>query len=376
VDGKGGTGKGTYRTLAAAVLEAGRGDIILLRVDGELKLEPVLLNKAPLSDLTIRAADGFRPVLTLTESGEIDAALFRVHDGRLRLENLEVRLRPEREGFDVQALVAFVGDGECVLDNCLVTLDRAGQKTSLAVAVLLGPGTQMKVTMPSDRPRDKGPRFALDRCLVRGEGDLVWSRSGRPAEVDVKNSLVALSGGSVVNVEAGNPMPEAPVGTLALRLTRVTAYLTGNLLRVVAGKELRDLARLKCEVSECLLLPAGGARALVHLEGAEADETTLLEKLAWEGGRNGYGGFGTMLELQTGGVTMRMPSPLTLDKWKDYSAESDSEYGVKPAGLPAADTPFTQLVPSSFKVGDERPKGSGADLARLPAPGKERTEKK
>ena len=38
--------------------------------------------------MTIRPYPDFRPVLTLGDATDSDAALFRLHDGRLRLENL------------------------------------------------------------------------------------------------------------------------------------------------------------------------------------------------------------------------------------------------------------------------------------------------
>jgi hypothetical protein len=71
---------------------------------------------------------------------------------------------------------------------------------------------------------------------------------------------------------------------------------------------------------------------------------------------------------------MRMPSQATTDAWKNFSKETESEYGVKLAGAPAADGPFAQMAPSAFKVADAKLKGFGADVAKLPQPAKDRSE--
>ncbi len=357
-----------FPTLRHAVLEARSGDIIRLRLNGEVKLDLLALNGAKLADLTIGAAAGFHPVLTLSETeevDEVDAALFRVHYGKLQLEDVEVRLQPSRDGFDSQSVVSFLGDGECVLKNCLITLDRAGRKTALAVAMFIEPGKLMKKSeQPAARLREQGPRFVLDNCFVRGQGDLVGSQGGQPAEVTLKNSLVALTG-SLLNVEGTTKDMPAPTGTLSLELKKVTSYLGGHLIRVRAVKDLKSLAQLRCEPEACLFLPSSGDRALIHLEGPESEERGLKSKLAWNGGPNAYGSFNTLLEQQSIGSMMKMPLPSPLEAWKNnFSGETNSEYNIKLINPPAADTAFTLLQPSAFRT-TEKLKDYGADLAAL-----------
>src|SRR5262249_11511321 len=145
---------------------------------------------------------GFRPVLTLAETSETDVALFKVHDGKLSLEGLGFEVRPAKDEFKAQAVVALVGDGDCVLRDCLVTLAKGARRASLALATVNDPGKVMRLDMPPARTRDQGPRLALQRCFVRGEGDLLWGRASRPCELDARNSLVALSG-SLYHADVG-----------------------------------------------------------------------------------------------------------------------------------------------------------------------------
>src|SRR5262249_17999403 len=143
-------------------------------------------------DLTLRPFPGSHPVLTFGETTDADAVLFQVQDGRLRLVDLEFLLRPQAR-FDVQALVALAGDGRCAFKNCVITLDRGGQTTALAVATVPEVGKVMKVEMPTARPAEQGPQLSLENCFVRGDGDLVWGRTSRPFELAATGTLAALT---------------------------------------------------------------------------------------------------------------------------------------------------------------------------------------
>ncbi len=349
-----------YSNLGHALLDAQPGDRIVLRLDGEVPMDPQALDGAKWADLTIRADVGFHPILTLGDTLEADAALFRIYNGRLRLENVELRLQPSRDASS-QAVVSFLGDGECTFKDCLITLDRSGHATPLAVAVLNEPGRLMRKT---DADAESKPRLSLENCFVRGQGDLIWSQGGQPADITLKNSLIALTR-SLLSVEGNKDMP-APQSALTVHLSKVTTYLSGNLLRLKAAKDLKSLAQIQFTPENCLFLPVPGERVLIHLEGPESDERNLKSKVAWVTGQNAYGSFTTLLEQQTLGVMMNMPLPSKLEAWKnDFSGETSSEYNVKLPASPATDSAaFPQLLLSAFRVPDGL-KDYGADLSLL-----------
>jgi hypothetical protein len=347
-----------YQTLSHALLDARPGDVIRLRLNGEQKIDP--LSGDRLTDLTIRADRGFHPVLTLSDKLELtSAALFNVSSGRLRLENLEVRLRRRSQNSDPQSVVYFLGEAECVLKDCLITLDRAGAKTSLAVLP-----EKLKMKPKSGL----GARLSLLNCFVRGQGNLICSQGGQLGELTLRNSLIALTG-SLLSIESDKEADrETPAASFTLHLRKSTTYLGEHLIRLRAAKDLRSVAKVQCEPENCLFLPAGD-RALVHLEGPEG-ERGLMDKLSWggRGGKNAYGLFTTLLEQQSvGGMMEMMPQPSNLDAWKNsISGESTSEYNIKPTGLPAVDTLAEQLPPA-FRTTDKALKDYGADLAALGA---------
>jgi serine/threonine protein kinase len=349
-----------YPSLGHALPDAQPGDRIVLRLDGEVQLEPLALDGAKLADLTIRAEAGFHPVLTLGDTRETDAALFRIYNGKLRLENVELRLRPSRDASS-QTAVSFLGDGECTFKDCLITLDRAGGATPLAVVVLNEPGRLMRKT---DADAESKPRLSLENCFVRGQGDLIWSQGGQPADITIKNSLIALTR-SLLSVEGNKDMP-APQSALTVHLSKVTTYLSGNLLRVKAGKDLKSLALIQFAPENCLFLPVPGERVLIHLEGPASEARSLKSKVAWVAGQNAYGSFTTLLEWQAlGGMMDNMPTPSKLEDWKnDFSNETGSDYSVKLPATPATEgAAFPQLLLSAFRVPDG--KDYGADLSLL-----------
>jgi serine/threonine protein kinase len=353
-----------YDTLAKALLEARPGDVIVIEKDGVLKLDPIALNKPNLSNLTIRGGNDVRPVLTLEPGGEVESALFRVHGGSLRLEHLGIRLQPSREGFDVQAVAVLIDNAQCTLEDCVLTLDRAGQnKTALAVAILPRPGKFMTVDMPTKGTGEKGARLTMENCFVRGEGDLLLSQCSRPVKLGLKNSLVALSG-SLLGIEAGGK--EAPPDSqVVLNLDHVTTYLGGPLLRVT-GKDLRTMLPILCEPSNCLFAAPTGERPFIRFEGEGADRSWLENKLFWTAKHSGYTAFTPMVELQSPGE-MQMPQPLGRDQWKTLTREPDSQYDARLAAPPAADVPLTQVTPEQFRpASEDATPVLGADLSSLP----------
>jgi hypothetical protein len=247
----------------------------------------------------------------------------------------------------------------------VVTLDRNGRKALLALATLPDPGKVMKMDMGPETTRVPG--LVVEGCFVRGDGDLVWGRASRPCELDVRKSLVVLTG-SLLNVEAGKEVP-ASAGPMVASLKQVTTCLQGHLLRVRAGKDLKGLLPIRFRPDECLFLPAAPAsdRVLVHLEGPESEESALRGKLAWEGGRNAYGNFNALLDFQAP-EDGKMPQMHSLDWWKSWSNETASYYGARLATPPAIDTTFAQVMPTQFKPGDDVPAQRGADLSSLPRP--------
>jgi serine/threonine protein kinase len=337
-----------YPSLNAAVETSQPGDIILIRHTGELAAGPLVLVK-PNLDLTIRPERGSRPVLVLGDTADQDAFMFCLHDGKLRLEGLELRLRP-KEGFKAQTLLAMKGDGVCSFKDCLATFEQAGRLANLSLATVHSLSGVMKMEPKPNQTPGQTPLLTLDNCFVRGQGDLIWSRSSRPFKIDANNTLVALSG-SFLNVQlSSDTPPPAPGHEVVASLKKVTTYLGGYLVHWRAVTDLKGVVPFHCQPTDCAFLPATTRGSLLHLEGPETDMDKLKDKLVWDRGRNAYGQFEWLFDQEPAGEAS-MPG-LNPDRWRDYTKDDTSKFNVKLAVALAADAPFQSLVPSKFKLMD------------------------
>jgi hypothetical protein len=369
------SGEGVYKTLNIALDEANPGDVILIKHNGLLALDLARLAKAS-TEVTIRPSPGFHPILTMEQPPEKDAALFTVHDGRLTLEGLEFRLQPRDDRTLALAVVKLIQDGACVFRHCVITLQEPGH-ASLAVVVLADPSGAMKMDKdkPESRPeRGPGPiaRVKFEDCFVRGEGDLVWIRASRPFDFECGNSLIALTG-SLLNVEAGSgDAPTAAAGqTTNVKLSHLTAYLGGCLVRLKAGRESKSLIPIHCNgVSDCLFAAANKKTSLIHLDGPSSNEERMKALVQWGGGKNNaYSDFDSMLDQQPDDPTEMPDSPYGQKEWRAFTGENDGRFTrVKFADPPEIDK-LAQTTPANFKVRDADPPLVGVEIKDLPRPG-------
>ena len=376
--------RGIYTSLAHAVLDAKPGDTILIQKTGLLELEPLVLPKTD-TRLTIKAFPRYRPVLTLAPAAEADAALIRLLDGEVRLEGLEFALRPGRSEYRSQAVVAVAGSGSCTFHECAITLEEIDGVT--LSAVLLPDADPIPRASGGRPPPSSSPaRVRFETCFVRGKGDLFATRAGRRFELDLDNTLAALDGSLVV--AHGSAREPAMGGPAQVRLRRTTAVLAEYVLDVGLARD-EDTTRhgpgpspiaVSCEES---LLSAAAGRALVRVDGVDADEQ-VRQLVTWTGRRTVYANTGPTLLEVVPTTPDRMPPPMPYDaeKWLAFTHEPDAAAAfarVKFASVPGSmDRPWTRSRPADFrpKVSDmSRPPDAlvdvGAAIEGLPMPGGE-----
>jgi serine/threonine protein kinase len=360
--------EGYYATLSRAVEYSKPGDVILIKVNGPHAIKPVRLDKAA-DDLTIKAFDGFHPVLTLGETSDRDATLFRVRDGKLKLEGLEFALHPSSDEFTSQAVVDLTGSGRCEFQDCVATLEDSRGKP-FALVLLTDPSRLMKME-PASPPQE--PWVGIKRCFVRGQGDLISVLSMRPLNLEIENSVVALAG-SFLNVESNT---RTPPGLTEVRasLSQVTAFLSDHLVRLRAGKEGEEPVPVRMNSVVNCLFACAESRALIHLDGMELTAGQMEHLFSWRNGRhNAYYKFQPMLDQKPRGDEMPL-SPYDQQAWKNLTREMDATFPpvVKFAEPPAPETlvqTLTRVLPAHFKVEkmDGAQSGFGAEVEQLPRP--------
>ncbi|MBM4070223.1 MAG: serine/threonine protein kinase [Planctomycetes bacterium] len=356
---------GVYKNLSKALEDAIPGDVILLKPGKdrrEIAIKPSMLAQAKI-DLTLRPYKKYNPILILDETPEPDAAMFKLYDGKLTLENLEVLLQPAQPGFRSLSVVTLYGNGRCTFKQCVFTLK--DDNIPLRVVTLENPENAMK--MSAKVPRST-PELRFQDCFIRGDGDLVKILVSRPLELSVDNSILTLTG-SLAAI-AGNPKETTLESPASIKLNRVSAFLAKSLVQLRALASGKGIAPTRLDARDCLFVAMNG-KPLIYLDRLDVEDSRLRDAFNWTGSHNAFSGFRYFLDQQRPEEVIPLP-PLRYDEkaWRMHTMEADSKFLQARFDF-SASRPMSQSV-----LDDCRPKTEwrtelqnyGANLDSIPLP--------
>lgn len=307
----------TYRTVSQAIAHAqpGTNQVIYLKHSKaglrNVDIGPEHLDK-PGIDLTFKPYPGFHPVLSFGDTAAKDSAMFRLQDGSLQFENLDIELEPEKAGFKSLAVVSIIGNGSCSFHHCIITLKEADSETdraSLSVVTLLNPDDAMK--MPGQRQQ---PEIQVHDCFIRGEGDLVKARTSRPVDLDVANSQIVLAGSLLAMT--GNTMDSPTKPGVSIKLANVAAFLREPLLNVTAITGGKSVVVTEVQNVKNSLFVALGTKPFLTFD---LGEQRLDDVFSWRGDHNAYWGYDKLVDLP------RSAEKLLVEDWRNQR-EADSKH--------------------------------------------------
>jgi serine/threonine protein kinase len=363
-----------YPRLNSAINDAKPGDTILLKhgSDRLVKIDMVRLEK-PDIDLTIKPYEGFHPILTLGRSTESETGMFRLHDGKLRLKDLEFLLSSDSTDYQSRAVVSVVGDGECLISNCVVTLDKGEGNPDRDFALVTLVDTANVMKMEPLAPQ-RIPEIRVENCFVRGKGELLAVRSSRPFHLQADKSLVALDGNLLAVKGSSRELPLQPGSSI--NLARVTTYLTHHLISLKGleqvGKSSKGLVQTQvASAADCLFAAAAG-ESLVHLDGLD-NQDDMTKYFTWNENRNNsFSNYeNRYLDQQT---PNQVGGPMAFDraKWDRFTNGNGVRYEtVKFSSAPPPDSPLNRVLATDFRVIQNTNSSGpeyGAVINDLPAP--------
>lgn len=365
-------GGGIYPRLNTAILDAKPGDTILLKCgrDRLIKVDMVRLEK-PDIDLTIEPYEGYHPILTLAPSPEAETGMFRLHDGKLRLKDLEFLLTNDPADYQSRAVVSVVGDGECLISNCVATLDKGdgNPDRDFAFVTLLDTANVMK--MEPQAPR-RNPDIRVENCFIRGKGEMLAVRSSRPFRLQADKSLVVLDGNFLAVRGSSREVPVQPASSISLN--HVTTYLTHHLVWLKTaeqlGKNSKGLVPTQVASATDCLFAAAADQSLVHLDGVDNPED-MTKYFSWtENRNNNFSKFDRLLDQQTPGQTS---PPLVYDRgqWDRFTNSNGARYDTVKFTAASPPDSLTHVPASAFKVVPAAAPGApdcGAAIDDLPLP--------
>jgi tRNA A-37 threonylcarbamoyl transferase component Bud32 len=365
-----------FTSLKDAVAALKPGDQLQIRHTGVLPVPQVAL-ESPRLRVTIRPYPGTRPILEPDTGRALDAALFKLAEGELTLDGLEIRLHgPADRPGDVRSrsAVTVVAGRRCVLQNCVVTCEEQDDE-KMAVVVLADANGEARADA------DRRPEVRLENCLVRGRGRAVWVTASRPFDLALTNTTTALAG-PVIAVDAA--AHATATGTVArVKLTRVTAALAGSLLDLRPGRPSpgRPAGWVPLEVlpERCLFAPVERNHPLVTIDGGDPTypDRTFTWAPALPGPPNWYANYLPMATFLEVVPADRMVEPQTLDSagwFRRFRERADRSTGtVKFERPPETTQKLATIQPADLAVRSVQIPGAmaseaGADVKQLPTP--------
>jgi serine/threonine protein kinase len=312
---------GVYRTLTEAILNHQKGDTILVRFNGMRPVEHIDISKTE-TDITIKPHPNYKPILVPSDQTN-KATLFNMEAGRIIFDGLQFVLTPKTK----RSLVGMPRGGECIFQNCVITLEEEGPSLSV-VALLDNKGDMM---MPTSDMKSAPPKISFQNSFIRGRGRLLYVRSSRTFELDVKNSLAVLDG-SFIEMEpsATDPVPSIPA---QIRLHQLTTYLSGHLLHIqgnakqMEGKNV-GLVRTNVQATNSVFKTANYLTPLILLDRVET-ENQMREVFSWEGAKNNLYGYPSkyeILKIQPESTDGMMLKKYDRDEWLTFTSESANSF--------------------------------------------------
>lgn len=341
-----------YASLQAACSAARNNDVIELQFNGRRAEEPLELANLK---LTIRAGEGFRPVLVFrpTRAGPIGFArsMVTVSGGRLSLLNIGLEFDVPRDGAaEGWSLFETQRAEELRLEDCTLTIRNAtdqGERLHPNVTffqVRAAPGADATMKMPE--PAAIHPvELNLQNCIARGEAVFVRSPDAQPIDLQWDNGFLATT--DQLFVADGSSVASSPADRVQIGLGHLTAIVHGGLIRLTATADAPHLLRTELNCVNSILV----TREAPLVDQAGPHRTAMLEQqFDWNGDRNFCQGFMTFWKLvDTNSPTV--PRLMSASEWQAHWRGGDIPV-ERLASLwkqsPAADVPVHAMRPEDF----------------------------
>ncbi|MEN6559006.1 MAG: hypothetical protein ABFC54_12595, partial [Thermoguttaceae bacterium] len=348
-------GADQFATLEAACAAASDGDTIELRYDGSREERPLKIGNL---NLTIRAGDGFRPVVVFrpvnVDPVKYPRSMFLLGGGRLTLVGAAFELDvPHDVPADSWSMLETQGGALIRLERCWLTVRNISAKGAVyhpdvaMFRVRLSPDAEMGAeASPSATPL---ATIELVDSVARGEADLLRVEDIQPVHLTVDDGLLIL-GGRLLSA-GGGPMAPKLDEMLRVELRDTTALTQGGLCWIVNSTS-RPHQLTTQWVSTNSILIVGPGSSLIEQEGTVSAED-FRQRFIWSGDRNFYQEVGTFWTIRNLDFE-QPPETMNFEAWETYWGPSreiqPSIATLKWLRTPAVDQPLHERGPDDYTL--------------------------
>jgi eukaryotic-like serine/threonine-protein kinase len=350
-----GSGANKYPTLAAACAAAATGDVIELRFNGPRQESPLALSNLK---LTIRAAEGYQPVVTFRPA-DLDPmtrprAMVSLSGSQLTLVNIALALEIPHEAASDQWSLLESRPAEMIrLEKCSLSISNTSSQLGAYhpdvafFRVKAGPGAGSLTTGEATAAPQR-VTIALVDCVFRGEAVAVCVQDLWPVQFSWENGLLVTTERFLV-ADGGERTP-LPGESIQIVLQHVSAVVRGGLCRFTQSASAPRLLNTQVDCRNSILVGSSVSPLVEHVgaPGAEA----ARQGFAWNGDRNFYEGFGSFWSLRVNGAVAA--EAMSFDAWRDYWGTKRENlpnwHRVQWKQLPAADRPLPSHLPADYAL--------------------------
>lgn len=353
----------SFRTLKAAVADAGSGDVILLRYNGypdDLPAQPPV--RIVGMNLIIRAADGFRPTLQfdgVSEGTVSPGQMFSLRSqGSLTIRDIDLRLIVQDDlTADRWSLFHCAGPNRVQLENVAIECHNPeGQPAAL-----------FELTDESAGPLDNDRReseFTLSQVTCRADCDGFCIACQPQGRVQLKNCAFALNG-RLIELR-GNSSMQPFRGSLEVFLDHTTCVHTEPLIHLNDDGERkgssvqRTLPQLSVRSEASVFAGAGPDTCLLSSEGTSYIEN-IESLVTWNGFTNLYAGYSVFWQIETAALdysTRRLDFTQWKELWHNRTDSEDTNAEVMPEAawrnpvwrISGSSIPLQDVTPAAFEL--------------------------
>ncbi|MFN9718055.1 MAG: serine/threonine-protein kinase [Planctomycetota bacterium] len=291
----------SFRTLKAAVADAKSGDVVLLRYNGypdDLPAQPPV--RLVGMNLTIRAAEGFRPTLVfdgISEGTVTPGQMFNLRSrGSLNIRDIDLRLIV-RDDFtaDRWSLFHCEGPNRIHLENVSIEC-RNPDAQPVAIFDLTN-----EPAGPAESSGIDEWDFSLSKVICRADADAFRIACQPQGRIQFRNCALALNG-SLMELRGDSSM-QPMRGSLELFLDHVTCLHSTSMIQMSEGDDRsggaqRMLPRLSIRSEASVFTGIGLEPRLLTSQGSSyVDDTESL--VSWNGFTNLYDGYNVFWLIET-----------------------------------------------------------------------------
>lgn len=306
-----------FKSIDMALAQLRNGDVIQIKHDGEVVLQPTKMEKLS-GEVIIRPAPGFKPILVAgppQESGQYP--LFELTEGTLKLEDLEIHLRPNETRERTPTLAVLRKNSSIQLRSCNIQLEKGSSRNPPSL-ISIGTSTElMAMDASTPKPPAGTSNILIDRCKIRGECNLFRNRTNRIADLQITDSYLALVGVMAYLDPPAESSPQA--GNFQLKLHH-TSVATGGPCMLFKG--IKPLTTpLGIRLQESILASAQGM-PFMRFEGGEITEAKIPDMVRIDSVQNIFCAPASLMEWPEGGDTNLKTMNWT--SWQENYQDSQS----------------------------------------------------